>query len=65
MDFKTLALESQKHTDKTVSDDYVLVNGKYQLRSELERSERFKLEEEQRLNVALNRLKKLRIELNQ
>jgi hypothetical protein len=60
MDFKTLALESRKYAHKTVSDDYVLVNGKYQLRSDLERSKAFNREEEQRLSVALDRLKQLR-----
>jgi hypothetical protein len=53
MDFKTLAIESRRHVDKIVSDDYVLVNGKYQLRSDLERSESFKREEDLRLSVAL------------
>ena len=60
MDFKTLAFESRRHAHKTVSDDYVLVNGKYQLRSDLERSESFKREEDLRLSVALDRLKQLR-----
>ncbi len=60
MDFKTLALESRKYTDKTVSDDYVLVNGKYQLSSELERVEALQEAESKRLNSALERLKQLR-----
>ncbi len=60
MDFKTLALESRRHAHKTVSDDYVLVNSKYQLRSDLERSEAFNRKEEQRLNVALERLKQIK-----
>ena len=60
MDFKTLAIESRRHVDKIVSDDYVLVNGKYQLRRDLERSESFKREEDLRLSGALDRLKQLR-----
>ncbi len=64
MDYLTLAIESRKHKDKSVSDDYVLVNGKYQLKSELERAEALKQEEEQRLSGALDRLKQLRKDLN-
>ena len=64
MNFKDLVLESRKHQDKTVSDDYVLVNGKYQLKNELERAEILKQEEEQRLSGALDRLRQLRKDLN-
>ena len=64
MDFKTLAVESQKHIGKLVGDDYVLVNGKYQLRSELERVEALQEEESKRLNGALERLRQVRKDLS-
>ena len=51
MDFKTLAVESQKHAGKPVGDDYILVNGKYQLRSELERVEALHEAESKRLSA--------------
>ena len=64
MDFKTLAVESQKHTGKPVGDDYVLVNGKYQLRSELDGVDALQEAESKRLDGALDRLKQLRKDLS-
>lgn len=63
MDFKTVAFESQKHVDKIVGDDYVLINGKYQLKSEVERFNVLKDEEERYLSESLKHLNLLRKKL--